>query len=30
MTRERFDSLDPRKGEVVYAVPSNLRMFAEP
>jgi sulfate transport system ATP-binding protein len=30
MTRERFDTLGPRKGELVYAVPSNLRMFAEP
>jgi sulfate transport system ATP-binding protein len=30
MTRERFENLAPRKGEMVYAVPSNLRMFAEP
>jgi sulfate transport system ATP-binding protein len=30
MTRDRFDSLGPRKGELVYAVPSTLRMFAEP
>ena len=30
MTRDRFDSLGPRKGEMVYAVPSTLRMFAEP
>jgi hypothetical protein len=30
MTRDRFDALGPRKGEMVYAVPINLRMFAEP
>jgi sulfate transport system ATP-binding protein len=30
MTRDRFDRFSPQKGEVVYAMPSNLRIFAEP
>ena len=30
MTRDRFDNFAPRKGETIYAVPSTLRMFAEP
>jgi sulfate transport system ATP-binding protein len=30
MTRERFDSVAPKKGEMVYAVPSTVRTFAEP
>ena len=30
MTRDRFDALGPKKGEMVYAVPVTLRMFAEP
>jgi sulfate transport system ATP-binding protein len=30
MTRERFEQLTPRKGETVYAMPSNLRVFVEP
>jgi len=29
LTRDRFDAIGPRKGEMIYAVPVNLRMFAE-
>jgi sulfate/thiosulfate transport system ATP-binding protein len=29
LTRDRFDAIGPRKGEMVYAVPVNLRIFAE-
>src|SRR6185503_15285556 len=30
LTREEFDRLALRRGETVYAVPNNLRVFVEP
>ena len=30
MPRDRFDRLSLQRGEAVYAVPNNLRIFVEP